>query len=228
LVIGSIIPDLNYFIALQPVKNAGHTLRGVLMQGVPAGLLLCLIWFTIVQVPFLQTLPSKIACRVLPTPTPRSIGAWLGLTLAIIIGATTHIAWDGFTHGGVSVNGVIHAPPGWAVRRWSWLSHPYFGLPIYKWLQYVGGLGGIIALLIISFKSVFKIKPTPIEQLKIRSKVLAWAGFTLCAACLAFYSALEGPAQGHAVAIRAIIGAFSGGALGVFIYSLTWQIATQR
>jgi Domain of unknown function (DUF4184) len=63
LMVGTIVPDLAYFLALRPIESFGHTVLGALTQGLLEGLIL----FGIVQYglmrPLLAIAPQVIAQR---------------------------------------------------------------------------------------------------------------------------------------------------------------------
>ena len=131
LVVGSMIPDVSYYIHLKPVGNIGHSPWGVLVEGVPASLLLLFLFASVMQRPLRQLSPSVLG-KLLPEHYPM-VGArrLMNIVLSIVIGASTHIFWDNFTHKGF-----------YLVELWPVLQSTVSGIPIYKLLQYGSGIFG--------------------------------------------------------------------------------------
>lgn len=93
LAIGTMSPDFEYLWRLRPAWKWSHTWLGLFYFCLPVGLATLAVWVFFVRDPVrvLLALPnSKLAL------TPRW---WLQAAGAIIIGALSHVVWDGFTHG---------------------------------------------------------------------------------------------------------------------------------
>jgi len=142
LVIGSLMPDIGYYIPGFTTQLRTHSLSGIIILCLPGGLLLLALFHRLKQA----------LCYVLPQPhrgalTPlaarlRPDGASLGIAAAsVLLGAWTHIAWDSFTHA-----------RRWGVLQFPLLGDPVFWLggrvfPVYLCLQYLSSmLGGLILL----------------------------------------------------------------------------------
>lgn len=96
LVIGSLSPDFEYLVRLAPRGNHGHTPLGLFTFCLPSSLLVLFVFEALVRGPManLLSLPPRFAAR--PSFTLR----WTGRAcVAIVLGAATHLLWDGFTHG---------------------------------------------------------------------------------------------------------------------------------
>ena len=134
LIIGSIVPDLNYFLSLHPIKSVGHTLPGILTEGVPYSIGLLLISRYILIRPCLALIPQQLA-RHFPVPTSHFSLKLVNITnvvISIILGAVSHLTWDRFTHHTSSL--FTH----------SQLSQFYFGwLSIYQLFQCSSSLFGL-------------------------------------------------------------------------------------
>lgn len=97
LVIGSIAPDLGYYLGLFRLATWAHEGWGVLLICVPTGWAVHALWRRAWR-PLADVLPSRLRAPWLAHP-PRPVGAWaLGASLAL--GAATHALWDAFTHAG--------------------------------------------------------------------------------------------------------------------------------
>jgi len=102
LVVGSMSPDFIYFISLVPHGEATHTLAGIFLYCLPAGLLVFLIYHMFLKMPLQSMLPSP-ACQPVGTHWGRpfnlqTIRKVALVMISLVIGAFTHVAWDAFTH----------------------------------------------------------------------------------------------------------------------------------
>lgn len=98
LIVGSVVPDLVYFLPFLP-GSASHSLVGVLRFGIPVGLLCYCLYYLLVAPLLFALLPGSVRCRmpdwqpgVLPSLDPVALFVNLG------IGALTHVVWDSITH----------------------------------------------------------------------------------------------------------------------------------
>jgi hypothetical protein len=143
LVIGSMLPDVPYFLPgfLANRFEETHTLRGSLVTDLPLGLLI-LVVVLLVRRPLVALLSDRarwVFLGVTQRFAARPIH-WLLSIPSLVIGCWTHIVWDSFTH-----------EHGAAVRRIEVLSAPIsvFGLydgQVYHLLQYASSLLGLIVL----------------------------------------------------------------------------------
>lgn len=126
LVVGCIAPDLPYLAHLGPVHGAGHTLMGLATHSVPHGLVALSIWYLWLEKPTLTLLGLR------PSKRQVSVVWCLLVILSLLFGATTHVLLDAASH-----------ESGWFVQQVGGLRHPVGGLPIFKWIQYGGGVLGL-------------------------------------------------------------------------------------
>lgn len=133
LVIGTMAPDFEYLLRLAPRGSFGHTLVGLLVFCLPIGLSAYGVYGRLVRPALLGLLPAGLATALAPR---RSFG--LGaVAVALLCGALSHVAWDGFTHEG-----------GWAVKRWTVLRAPLLSeVPLYKLLQHGSTVVGAAVVL---------------------------------------------------------------------------------
>ena len=98
LVIGSIVPDLWYFVPLVEREHA-HSLTGLLWFCLPISLFLYLAFHLLFKQPLLDLMPETIARRLSawtgPTLPP---AAWHAVFISIVAGGLVHLAWDAMTH----------------------------------------------------------------------------------------------------------------------------------
>src|SRR3954471_14155787 len=99
LVIGSMIPDLPLFSPLPPGYGVTHSATGLATACLPPGLACFLLFQLVMKRPLFALLPAALRrrCATLvprrPALHPGSI-AWA--SLAVVIGASTHVFWDSF------------------------------------------------------------------------------------------------------------------------------------
>jgi hypothetical protein len=152
LIVGSIAPDLPYYIPARynRLMQDTHTALGALWLDVPIGLAVLLFGF-LLRAPLtaLMTPRARALCLQSMERFKNEPRHWLLALLAIYIGAWTHLAWDSFTHEN-----------GWMVKRIAALSAPitigdYTGTMCHV-LQYVSSVAGLLILAIWYFRL-----PTP-------------------------------------------------------------------
>jgi len=158
LVVGSLSPDFLYFINLDPDALFGHTIAGVFLLCLPLGMLVLWIFHALLKWPLLSLFPQALQERLIEPA--RGFFFWpvirqLLIASSILIGAFTHIFWDGFTH-----------EDGWAVSRLQFLSYPVIDLgsqliPVFMILQHSSTIigGGLLLLWFLQW-----IKQAPREE----------------------------------------------------------------
>ena len=100
LVVGACVPDLHY--VLRVGAETSHSLRGLFTFCLPVGVL-TLLWLELLVLPVLRrTLPEvggvQPARFLQGSGLPRGLRGWAFALLALLVGALTHLLWDGFTH----------------------------------------------------------------------------------------------------------------------------------
>ena len=170
LAIGSMVPDLPYFVPLPVEREFSHSLPGVPLVDLPMGIATVLLWVLVFRAPLLDFAPSWLRRRfVLPGPWPRTpravvIGALLVLA-SLVIGIATHLVWDAFTHA-----------DGWAVLHVTVLREQYGPFTGYRWAQYGSS---VVGLLIISAWGALWVRRTPqhaipLSRLRTSWRLVAW------------------------------------------------------
>ena len=209
LVIGAMVPDVAYFVALRPTGTLGHTPLGVLVQGVPSGLLLYAGWVALARDAFRRTLPAWIATRWRIRETGWSTGGHaMRAGVAVAIGALTHIAWDTFTHATGAGVGALPV-----------LSEAVLGRPLYKWLQYGSGVGGGLACLAWMGWSLARATPEEDPEARAWGRPLAWVWFAMSALSVAALAVgLAWGSSPSVLFVRAVIGVCSGFVVGLGVY----------
>jgi hypothetical protein len=146
LAIGSMIPDLPLFVPLWPDYGTTHSISGVFTACLPLGLACFLIFQLAMKRPLFALLPEAIQrrCASLSRPrvelTPKFLSC---ASMAVVIGASTHLLWDSFTHGGR-----------WGARLFPGLDETALtfqghAIPRFKLLQYGSTLIGLPCLVLL-------------------------------------------------------------------------------
>lgn len=101
LVIGSMAPDLTYFVPFGVDRASTHSLAGVLWFCLPLGFLTYHIFNFLVRPVIYVLLPPSWRDRLAPlsdSPFQTRPPTWAVL-VSIVVGALTHLLWDAWTHG---------------------------------------------------------------------------------------------------------------------------------
>ena len=142
LVVGSVAPDLPYFVPGLPWKSIGHSPAGLFLFDIPAGLLLYAAFHSVLA-PLLYALaPAALRARL---PRSRCAGALparglLVVVASLLVGAATHLAWDAFTHADGAV--VLQLP----VLSSEILTWQGYTVYVYKVLQHGSTFVGLALL----------------------------------------------------------------------------------
>lgn len=163
LVIGSLTPDFEYFLRMRIKSNYSHTLDGLFWFDLSLGLLLAFLFHNIVRDSLFDNLPIFLKSRFSAFRQFDWNGHfkrnWLVVIISILIGAASHILWDGFTHD-----------HGYFVQTIPTLKNSvdFFSLqiPILKILQHSSTL---IGGLVIAY-AIYKLPSNNIEKEIINSK----------------------------------------------------------
>ncbi len=172
LVIGSMTPDFEYFIRMRVYSSYSHTWRGLIWFNVPLALILAFIYHLIVRDKLIDNLPNALHRRLLVFKQLR----WADYTrknipvvvASCMLGAATHILWDGFTHQ----NGYFVQAFPILQKNASIGIHP---TPVFKILQHLSSLVG--ALAILNFTQQLPLAHPAIERSSLNWQYWLWASF---------------------------------------------------
>ncbi|ACT02184.1 DUF4184 family protein [Paenibacillus sp. JDR-2] len=171
LVLGSMGPDMEYFVRLEPYQSIGHTAAGLFLQVIPLSLVLGLLFHYVVKSSLALHLPSlfdldKRAYHLISGWDMRGSKAMVVYLLSVIIGFYTHILVDGFTH-----------ERGYFVHHWDVLNRIVFlNLPLFKILQYSFSLLGLLIITLTVLIKLYQSNPKNEDILTVPSyqKWLYW------------------------------------------------------
>lgn len=114
LVIGSMTPDIGYYINQFELSTFAHTLPGSFLACLPTGVVMLLVFYLFCR-PVCYLLPSPHRQALMPICPgfPAAPMTWIIILFSLLLGAWTHNFWDAFTH-----------EHGWFVERIPWLQQP--------------------------------------------------------------------------------------------------------
>lgn len=143
LVAGSIAPDLEYFVWLQPHGRYGHHIPGVLLFTFPAAFAVLWLFHACVKRGLAALLPPSAQRRLQPYLGSFQFGGagrFALIAASIAVGIATHLLWDMFTHQGT----MIYKHADWLHAM---VALPAVGpKPVYKMLQYASSVFGCLLL----------------------------------------------------------------------------------
>ncbi|MFI8964668.1 DUF4184 family protein [Streptomyces sp. NPDC053493] len=230
LVAGSFSPDMTYFAASAVPEamlfgNVTHSFAGVVTVDVLVTAVLVALWLT-VREPLVALLPRRVRGRVYGFVAgrpwrerrPAALAAWFAVSA--VIGATTHVVWDAFTH-----------LDRWGTRVIPVLGEVVGGFPVYLYAQYGGSALAMVLLGRFTVRALRAVPagtplPAHVPVPDRRGLLLATAVIGGCAVAGAVHRVLRFHAYGYRVGTPLDIvptlcfGAGAGLFAGVVLYAL--------
>jgi hypothetical protein len=226
LVIGSMMPDLAYFVRLGVSAQTSHSLHGIFLFCVPVGLIVFALFHLLLKRPAAALLPARMLSRLSPKsldPPQVSGTLLLSVILSLGLGAFTHIAWDAFTHADTLM-----------VDRFDFLRMvigPIGGykLYVYKVLQHLSSLIGLLALALWIFRWANTVTASDqvvqVEHLPLIPRVTVIVGILVAGlACAVMNSAARRTAGIEHMVMDAVVGGLVGTALSASLFCLGWHV----
>lgn len=143
LVIGSMIPDIEYFLRLENYSSFSHTFLGVFLFDLPASICVLFAYHLIIRQTLIRNSPVFIKSRLFHLINfdwqIYFKDNWFIVMYSIILGTFTHLFWDGFTSGS-----------GYFVEKGAFFKSKItlfsLSFPFYKLIKYLSSLIGIFIL----------------------------------------------------------------------------------
>jgi hypothetical protein len=137
LMVGSMAPDFGYVFSYQASRAVTHSVPGLFIFCWPAGLLVWLFYVAFLEKTTITLLPDRWHTRFAHTEaiTPSLV---LRASIAIVLGAVTHLLWDACTHRDTLV-----------MKTFPVLMGPTPGLawlPVYHLLHFLSSIAGLLIL----------------------------------------------------------------------------------
>ena len=155
LIAGSLSPDFEYFFKMSVDGVHGHTWPGLFYFDLPVSVGLAYLFHLVVKRNLIHSLPLFLQSRFADTLTLRFQKYVLAKPFifisSILVGATSHIVWDSFTHG-----------TGFSVHYFSFYRGSYFpfdgvNYPLWYALQHISTFVGLtLVFLYVAFMPALK------------------------------------------------------------------------
>lgn len=139
LALGSMTPDLPFFLGVQMARADTHGVPALLTWSLPAGLLLYMLFQGLLKHALTALAPGAIQARLATVTAPLPL-ALPAVAVSLLLGAGTHLLWDAFTHPGTVIVNSVPLLQASAGRVGS------YELYLYKILQHGGSALGLALL----------------------------------------------------------------------------------
>ncbi|WP_400163463.1 DUF4184 family protein [Brevibacillus sp. TJ4] len=218
LVCGSIAPDFEYFLRMQPYSVYSHTLAGVSYVDLPIAFLLAILFHRIVKLPLYACLPRLLQKAVYPAVAASwKLDTWrkrLVFAYSAVLGSLTHIVWDSFTHQGAFF---VEKLPALQAK----LNLGGLDVPLYKLLQHGSTILGLTAIGCFLLWTALRSADAPIRPgISLARKVVYWFGIGATGVLVACVHAwVNRGALPWDAPLQSIVPFLSGSMLGIILFS---------
>lgn len=137
LIIGSMVPDFEYFFRLKIFSSHSHHISGLFYFDLPVGLLLYFLFVQLVRVPLIIHLPPNLRERFNYSFREKNL---IIVIISVFAGALSHLFWDSFTHA--TGYFVEHLP---FFQKEILISNG--GVPMYKIFQHGSTIIGLLVII---------------------------------------------------------------------------------
>ena len=151
--IGSMAPDFPYFMPLGLERMDTHSVSGLFGFCWPASLFCWLLYVHVLERPTVALLPDRWRAAFPASDREVSIRVLAWASLAVLVGGTTHIVWDSFTHSG---SWVVAAFSFLRIEIAEWNGH---AIHIYWLLQH---LSSVLGLAILAAWAAIQLQRSPV------------------------------------------------------------------
>ncbi|NRQ36779.1 DUF4184 family protein [Nonomuraea sp. NN258] len=163
LALGAMVPDLPIFLPFLPARENWHTPLGIVTIDLASVLIALALFHGLFRDPLISLLPPVVSGRVASlAPSMREVAARpLPLVVGGLVGASTHVLWDSFTHSG--------APELWA----PWFAVSVLGvIRLFRLLQYVSSVVGLALVGWWAWRGLSRMPVVPVpERLRVAPSV---------------------------------------------------------
>ena len=230
LVIGSLSPDIAYFLPLSVAHSESHSPSGLLFFCLPVSLLSYVLFHLLLKGPLLGLLPD-FALRRLVSLTLRFQTfpkfSWIAVVVSSLSGAATHLLWDSFTHQtGVAVTVL----PILRVTLFQIAGNP---VHVYKLLQHASTCVGLALLCVWTWqwlrqtreRAVFlPVMLSPGQRLLAVSAILFIPAAAGIRAGVQSLGPLEGVPAAKAFGAAAVLSGLPALVFALLMYSVAWHL----
>ena len=166
-VIGSMVPDFGLFFPYYFNRWETHGIIPLFRFCLPLGLLCYWLFQLHIKPATLELMPARLQdlWREEGRPAPwLNLRQWMLAAVGILLGAVTHLAWDGFTHEnarGVRMLSILDdVSVGFAGREFSW----------YRFAQHASSVVGLAFVLVFVWRTYSKAAEDPEHEPRIFSR----------------------------------------------------------
>jgi Domain of unknown function (DUF4184) len=175
-VVGSLVPDLGYLMPAHPPRVLTHSALSLFTFSLPFGLLLYWVFQRVMKTPLLTLLPDQAYMRWRPFAAPAALNSprqWLLAACGVLVGAITHLTWDGFTHEDARGMRLIPELDDWVITVHG---HHMIGAGLLQGGSSVLGLAIVAAVVAYALRrgSPQAVVPRALNQTQRRSWVLVF------------------------------------------------------
>ncbi|UII25200.1 DUF4184 family protein [Fulvivirga maritima] len=193
LIIGSMVPDFEYFIRMRVNSIYSHTINGIFWFDLPLALLLAFIFHGVIRNELFDHLPFYFQLRFSKWKSFHWNGYFRShffvVTISIVLGTLSHLFWDAFTH---EHGYFVKAIPGLAYH----ISLFGYTIPYFKCLQHISTLVGLIFIVI----TVSRLPKNEVTLIKPKLKFwLLFIGIAALVLIVRFWCGLEISQYGHVI-----------------------------
>jgi len=140
LIIGSMLPDAEYYLRMTMYGTWGNTARGILLYEIPLGILFAFLFHSVIRKALLLHLPDIISSKWQDLYTydwnEDFKKNWPWFLVSLLVGIVTHLFWDALTHEPNYVLGID-------IR---WLNMEFFGYRLFELNQLILSVLGLTIL----------------------------------------------------------------------------------
>lgn len=227
LAIGSMAPDVPYFVPLGIDRHLGHSIPALFWFCIPVGLGIYWLFEYFLKQPFISLCPIALQSRLVALPVTRA--SLPAIALSLLIGAITHLLWDSFTHGNSPWLGYL-----------PFLETPLFSLGNYKVYVFKVFQHGstFVGLGLIAYWFIHWYRNAPHQQvsgiLPLRKQIRIWGGILISGILLGtFFGIGSIGTNTGTIALQHFLGKSitTGVTVGIglfFLYSLWWRYNLQK
>ncbi|GAA5014161.1 DUF4184 family protein [Acinetobacter puyangensis] len=149
LIIGSLIPDFEYFLRMRIRSDYSHNLIGIFNFDLPLGLLVVFIFHYLVRDSLIHNLPLFLKSRFINYEgydwNSYFKNNWIIVIYSLLIGIISHILWDNFSHNTgyfLNIFPILN-------EKISLFNHHIF---IFKIVQHMSTMVGFIFIILCIFR----------------------------------------------------------------------------
>ena len=223
LVIGSMAPDLQYFVPLGLTRHASHSWPGIITIDLPIGIAALLLWALLLRAPVLDYSPAWLRERMRSLAPVRNRVAHAALVLAALeIGVLTHLLLDLPTHAG------------WLADQWLWMQGSVGPVTVLRLLHFGSSVVGAVIIAWWTWRWVGRTPRVAVEtRLTQRQRIFGWmlvasTLFVVMAALWAVAVVSGGNPFGGSVWFFAFCGAAGCAIAVVVVLSVAWHSERRR